>query len=363
MRQLFFLALILTLGACNRSVPATKVSVEPAEDQLFQLDGDYAASHILVAYQGADRAAPEITRTREQAKQKAEELAQTLTTEPDRFEELARENSDGPTKIIGGNLGSWFEGNMAPEFEVTTKGLEIGEITRMPVETAFGFHIIRRNAMKVKHYGGEGFFIAYKGAPQAPESVTRTREEARALAEKVSGEMTPQNFQALAEEHNDLGAGPMFLGVFNETEPLQGDLLTNMANLDFGMVSGPIEFPVGFGLVRRIRLEKRSGAHVLIAHKESEGKARVDRTREEARARAVELIAELKSGERTFEDTAKEFSDGPSASHGGLLGSWFRGNMLPPFEQAMDKLQPGQITEEPVETIYGYHIIRRDKVE
>ncbi len=58
-----------------------------------------------------------------------------------------------------------------------------------------------------------------------------------------------------------------------------------------------------------------------------------------------------------FEEVARERSEGPSASDGGNLGSFGRGQMVPEFEEAAFALEPGEISEV-VETQFGYHIVQ-----
>ena len=103
--------------------------------------GSTKASHILLAYVGAERVAPTITRTKEEAEAKAREvLAEALKPDTD-FAALARENSDGPSAPQGGDLGFFQEGIMTPKFNDFVFGNPVGEIGL--VETEFGFHIVK----------------------------------------------------------------------------------------------------------------------------------------------------------------------------------------------------------------------------
>jgi len=79
---------------------------------------------------------------------------------------------------------------------------------------------------------------------------------------------------------------------------------------------------------------------------------------------AKSVLAELKQHKERFEDLAREHSACPSAAQGGALGQISAGQTTPEFEKALEALSPGAITEAPVETPYGLHIIRLDdKVE
>lgn len=76
----------------------------------------------------------------------------------------------------------------------------------------------------------------------------------------------------------------------------------------------------------------------------------------EALNTAKEIIKKLDKGEK-FEDLAKEYSKDSSASDGGNLGYFNRGDMVSEFEDAAVALEVGKYTKEPVKTQYGYHII------
>ncbi|HEX5724310.1 MAG TPA: peptidylprolyl isomerase [Longimicrobiaceae bacterium] len=85
-----------------------------------------------------------------------------------------------------------------------------------------------------------------------------------------------------------------------------------------------------------------------------------DSAKATARRRAEEVLAELRAG-GDFEVLARRYSDDPSKERGGDLG-WFReGQMVRPFEQAVYAMRPGQVSPV-VETEYGYHIIRLEKI-
>jgi peptidyl-prolyl cis-trans isomerase C len=74
-------------------------------------------------------------------------------------------------------------------------------------------------------------------------------------------------------------------------------------------------------------------------------------------ADAVAIIAELKKG-GDFAAIAKARSSDPGAAQGGDLGWFKKGDMLPEFADAAFALQPGQTTDKPVHTQYGWHVIR-----
>jgi peptidyl-prolyl cis-trans isomerase C len=77
---------------------------------------------------------------------------------------------------------------------------------------------------------------------------------------------------------------------------------------------------------------------------------------------AKSLIADLKKGAK-FEDLAKKASKDPgSGANGGDLDWANAASYVPEFSNAMVKLEKGQLTDTPVKSQFGYHIIRVDDV-
>jgi peptidyl-prolyl cis-trans isomerase C len=69
------------------------------------------------------------------------------------------------------------------------------------------------------------------------------------------------------------------------------------------------------------------------------------------------VIKELQGG-ADFATLAQQRSTGPSAANGGDLGFFRRDQMVPAFAEAAFALQPGQFTAEPVQTQFGWHVIK-----
>ncbi|WOE70553.1 peptidyl-prolyl cis-trans isomerase [Hydrogenimonas thermophila] len=82
------------------------------------------------------------------------------------------------------------------------------------------------------------------------------------------------------------------------------------------------------------------------------------KTEEEAKKVIEELSKTPKSKLKSkFEELAKTKSTGPSASRGGDLGTFGRGQMVKPFSDAAFALKAGEFTKQPVKTQFGYHVI------
>ena len=72
---------------------------------------------------------------------------------------------------------------------------------------------------------------------------------------------------------------------------------------------------------------------------------------------AIDVINMLNNGD-DFEELAKNKSTGPSGPSGGDLGWFKRGQMVPPFEKAVFSLNKNEISQRPVQTQFGWHVIK-----
>lgn len=99
--------------------------------------------------------------------------------------------------------------------------------------------------------------------------------------------------------------------------------------------------------------EERRASHILInANKDAPADART-----QAKAKAEELLAQVRKAPGSFAEIAKKESQDPgSAPSGGDLGFFGRGAMVKPFEDAVFSMKKGEISDV-VETDFGFHII------
>ena len=104
--------------------------------------------------------------------------------------------------------------------------------------------------------------------------------------------------------------------------------------------------------------EQRHASHILIGF----GVGASESEKAAAKDKAAEILAQLKKNPKRFEELAIKNSQDPgSATKGGDLGSFGRGAMVKPFEDAVFGMKVNQISEL-VESEFGYHIIRLDGV-
>ena len=79
----------------------------------------------------------------------------------------------------------------------------------------------------------------------------------------------------------------------------------------------------------------------------------------ETEAEAEAVIAALQNGD-DFAELAKKKSTGPSGPNGGALGTFGRGQMVPAFETAAFNISIGSYSDTPVQTQFGWHVIKVD---
>ena len=113
------------LAAVKVSDDEVKEYYEAHKDELKK-DESVTASHILV---GTEEEALDVL-----AKINAGEIS---------FEDAAEKYSSCPSKENGGSLGEFGRGQMVPEFDVAVFAMAEGEISKAPVKTQFGYHLIK----------------------------------------------------------------------------------------------------------------------------------------------------------------------------------------------------------------------------
>ena len=101
-----------------------------ARYQSVDLGREYNASHILV-----------------ESEEEAKDLIFKLSDGAD-FAALAQEFSTGPSGPNGGSLGWFGQGRMVAPFEQAVMSLTLGEVSPLPVQTQFGWHVIILNDMR-----------------------------------------------------------------------------------------------------------------------------------------------------------------------------------------------------------------------
>jgi parvulin-like peptidyl-prolyl isomerase len=125
------LALQMWVGETSKKISVSDKEIQDFYNQNksnFKKPAEFKARHILV-------------KTEDAAKKIVDTLNKSKDLKND-FIKLAKEKSTGPSGKNGGDLG-WFDAKkMVPEFSLATSFLKKGTITKNPVKTQFGYHVI-----------------------------------------------------------------------------------------------------------------------------------------------------------------------------------------------------------------------------
>lgn len=189
-----------------------------------------------------------------------------------------------------------------------------------------------------------------------PEQVQQAQQKAQQVFEQLQ---QGKAFKALALSVSDGGkaleGGDLGWFKLNQVPTL---FVAEISDMTDGDVRGPIRSPSGFHIVKLFEtrgieqhvLTQTQVRHILI-------KINALVSDQIARDRLLKLKERLENGD-DFEILARAHSeDRGSAIKGGELGWVAPGALVPPFEDAMNKLQPGQISD-PVQTQFGWHLIQ-----
>ena len=192
-----------------------------------------------------------------------------------------------------------------------------------------------------------------EGADAATLEARRARAE-QALARVRAGEPFAQVARELSEDGNRERGGEIGL---RPAARLPDLFVEAVRDLPVGGVSAVLRSGAGFHVLEL--LERRSGGititqtrvrHVLL-------RTSPELTPEVAARRLAEYRRQIESGQRSFEDIARRYSEDGSAASGGDLGWAAPGMFVPEFEAAMNALPPGGVSA-PVVSRFGVHLIQ-----
>lgn len=209
---------------------------------------------IVVSYSGAVSAASTITRTKPEAKARAETLLQQAKQGD--FAALAKSESDAPSSAPRGGIMGTYARAEWPELHAALKAplfkLSEGQIAAKPIDAPYGYVILKR--CKVEKAHARHLLIRYAGARNAKPEITRTREQARQLADRVlHGIQSEQDFLAAIGKYSEdssrdragdigsAGRGRLALAFENA-----------LFALKVGERSGVVETEFGFHIIERL---------------------------------------------------------------------------------------------------------------
>lgn len=190
----------------------------------------------------------------------------------------------------------------------------------------------------------------------APEDLQKLREKAQeALTKLNAGEEFSQVSARYSDAPNALEGGKLGWKTATQIPDLFNEALKPMQP---GQISAILRSPNGFHILKMndrrggtspLVVEQTKLRHILVKLSEIMSES-------DAEQRMKMIQERLENGEN-FADLARQYSEDASANGGGDLGWVNPGDTVPPFEQAMNQLAPGEISD-PVRTPFGFHIIQ-----
>lgn len=197
--------------------------------------------------------------------------------------------------------------------------------------------------------------IAVKEAASAAE-IQKAQSKAEDIAKKLrAGQDFTQTAISESDDANALKGGDLGWRTKGDIPTLFVDVVSNLAQ---GEVAEPIRSPSGFHIIKMLEVKgidahmvtKTKVRHILIKTNELIDDA-------EAKKRLLALKARIADGD-DFAALARAHSDDKgSALKGGSLDWVGPGDLVKPFEEAMEKLGINEISD-PVQTQFGWHLIQ-----
>ena len=193
-----------------------------------------------------------------------------------------------------------------------------------------------------------------------PEVVFNNKTHAN---DTLAGFATTKEVKEFVDKHSDTPYDTLYV----TKENIRSSYADTLFALPVGKIFGPYEENGSLKLSRMIGKQANGAvkaSHILIAYTGSQAANNsITRTKEEAKAKAEELLAQAKTAGTDFATLASENSDEPGANYrGGDLGFFTKGTMVKPFEQFAFANPTGTIGL--VETDFGFHIVKiTDKAE
>ena len=194
-----------------------------------------------------------------------------------------------------------------------------------------------------------------EGADEATVAQRRARAEA-ALARLKAGEAFDVVAREVSEDGNRAQGGAIGL---RPADRLPDVFVAPVRDLQPGDVA-PTLLRTGAGFHALKLLEKREGTAFTVAQTRARHillRPSPQLSAQAAARRLAEFKQQVIAGTATFEELARENSEDGSAAQGGDLGWTTAGSFVPEFEQAMNALPIGGISD-PVESRFGLHLIQ-----
>jgi len=195
-----------------------------------------------------------------------------------------------------------------------------------------------------------------------PEAASASKiQEVKAKAERVLAKLkSGGDFTQLAMANSDgqqaLEGGDLGWRKLQEIPSIFADLITKMK---IGDISEIIRSPSGFHIIKLAEKRENAPQHVVEQTLVRHILIRTDNlvSSDEALAKIKNLKIRIDAGEDFAKIATTHSEDKGSAGDGGSLGWVSPGTMVKEFEETMDNLKPGEVSN-PVKTRYGWHLVK-----
>ena len=192
----------------------------------------------------------------------------------------------------------------------------------------------------------------------SPAQMQERRARAQTAADKVRA---GEDFAAVAREFSDAPEGQRAGGQpgLRPADRYPELFLSSTMGLPVGSIVGPVRSPAGFHVLKVIERVTAGVPATVVQNRARHILLRTGAQLSESAAaeRLAEYRRRMQSGQADFPTLAREHSQDGSAKDGGDLGWATPGRYVPEFEQALNALKPGEISE-PVVSRFGVHLIQ-----
>lgn len=186
-------------------------------------------------------------------------------------------------------------------------------------------------------------------------SAAQVRELEQRAEQAVQALRSGVDLPTAAKRYSDTGEPEMGL---RPLERYPQAFVQAVGNTPEGGLVGPLRTPAGFHIL--VVLDKRTAGvpsvvtqnharHILL-------RPSAQLTETQAAAQLQELRQRIERGQASFAQLAQQYSQDGSAPQGGDLGWSSPGQFVPEFEDALNRLQPGEISQ-PIVSRFGVHLI------
>lgn len=275
-------------------------------------------------------------------------LALTIAACPKKADDTTKPGDDTKTASLSGGTG--------PVARINGDEIERGDFDKQMERTRARFQRAGRQ-------------IAPALETRLKENLIRKLVEEQLIAQKAKAEgvsVTSEELGAKVTEHKTrFGSDKAFQSFLERTGQTEADvkadleknLLRDKLFVKLLASSEPTEADAKKyyeeNLDKYKQKEQIKASHILF----KVDKTTPEKEKKEKLAEAKKVMADAKKSSANFEEIAKKYSDGPTKDRGGDLGTFSRGRMVKPFEDAAFAAKAGDIVG-PIETQFGFHVIK-----